>query len=90
MVEGGGILSDDDVATLAGLAMAADFLGDDVPDLDFLPQGLGQSGGSASAAGSSNPSIPEPTTLILLSLGAAAGIRRRRRVVTPIAADSTR
>ena len=90
MVEGGGILSDDDVATLAGLAMAADFLGDDVPDLGFLPQGLGQSGGSASAAGSSNPSIPEPTTLILLSLGAASAIRRRRAVVTPIAADSTR
>ncbi len=73
-VDAGGKLNEDELTRLSAVAFFANLLGDDVPDTSFV---------SADALditpGTIPSSVPEPTTALLLSLGATVMLRRRRR-----------
>lgn len=81
-LENGGQLTQDDLSMLTGMAMVADMLGDDVPDLSFVSQAVeaGQFEGGDDLPQSTNDNIrvPEPTAVLLLCVGAASLLRRRR------------
>jgi len=76
IVAAGGLLSQDDLAQIAGLSLATSVLGGSAPDLGFLADAR-----IAPADASSSPpaaAVPEPSTLLLLVAGAALVVSRRR------------
>ncbi len=73
-LDAGGTLAGDELATVAAMKFVSDILGDDLPSLAFIQEGVPAEGLDFSSRGT----VPEPATGVFLALGAVALCRRRR------------
>jgi hypothetical protein len=74
-VDAGGTLTEDELATISALRFVSDFLGDELPNTDFIEQAL-PTGFSVKSDGTI---VPEPATgLMLGGITLLVALRRRR------------
>ncbi len=74
-VESGGTLTEDELSTLTAMKLISDVLGDELPSLEFVTDGL-----PASGTFDGTSTIPEPATGLLLASGLGLLLRHRRRI----------
>ncbi len=73
-VEAGGSLTAEELADVSAMKFVAGLLGDELPDLGFIADGIPNGETASTGMGV----IPEPHTGLLLAAGLLIGVRRRR------------